>query len=153
MDRQRAHEELYGELMQDANRTGTFVVETEEGHPDLEFDVSPGDKATQNKLQRLMPSGLMQGIDLPDNVEHVDDVSVDDIDLSGVSIEDMTFDEQATNEWLDTITEHFSHEYYSSGEIRNIFNSLGDEYFVSAGSYILELGSSSGPVTGFRRED
>lgn len=153
MDRQQAHEELYGDLMRGANRTGTFVIETEEGHPDLEFEVSPGDKATQNKLQRLMPSGLMEGIELPDDIDDVDDVSVDDIDLSAMSIEDMTFDEESTEEWLDTIVDHFSHEYYSSKEIRNIFNSLGDEYFISAGSYILELGSSSGPVTGFRRED
>lgn len=139
--------------MKGANRTGSFVIETEEGHPDIEFEVSPGDKATQNKLQRLMPSGLMEGIELPDNVESADDVSMDDIDLSDVSIQDMTFDEESTEKWLDTIVEHYSHDYYSSKEIRNIFNSLGDEYFVAAGSYILELGSSSGPVKGFRRED
>jgi hypothetical protein len=147
-----AHEDLYVELMESANRAGTFVLETSEGHPDVEFEVQPADKATRNKLRRMMPSGLLDGIELPDNVEDADDISMDDIDLSGLSIQDMTFDEEATNTWLDVIAEHYKHEYYSESEVRNIFESLDDEFFISAGSYLIELGASTGPVTGFRRE-
>lgn len=146
------HEDLYADLMEGANRTGTFVVETEEGHPDIEFDVKPADKPTRNKLRRLMPSGLLDGIDLPDNIEDADDLSVDDIDLSGVSMQDMTFDEDSTTEWLDVIAEHYNHDYYTESEVWNIFNSLDDEFFISAGSYVIELGASTGAVTGFRRE-
>lgn len=146
------HEKLYTELMEGADRTGSFIVETKGGHPDIDFEVSPADKPTRNKLQRSMPDGLLEGIEIPDDVESAEDISVDDIDLSNVSIQDMTFDEDATNLWLDTVAEHLTHDYYSESEIRNIFNRLEDEYYISAGSYLIELGASTGPVTGFRRE-
>lgn len=139
--------------MESANKTGSFIIETSEGHPEMEFEVAPADKPTRNKLQRAMPDGLFDGIELPDNIEDAEDISEEDIDLSGISLQDMTFTEEATNIWLDIISEHFDHEYYSSGEIRNIFDSLNDEYYISAGSFLIELGQSSGPVEGFRRED
>ena len=147
-----AHEDLYVEIMESATKQGSFTVKTEEGNPDIDFAVDPADKPTRNKLRRQMPSGLLDSIELPDNVEDADDISVEDMDLSGISIADMTFDEEATEIWLDAIAEHFNHEYHSESEIRNIFNALDDEFFVSAGSYLIELGTSTGPVTGFHRE-
>lgn len=151
-ERAKEHEDLYIELMEGADRLGTFVVETEDDFPDMEFDVEPADKPTRNKLQRHMPSGLLDGIELPDDVDDADDISPDDIDLSNVSIADMTFSEDATNVWLDAIAENFNHDYYSQSEIWQVFNRLDDEFFISAGSYLIELGANTGPVTGFRRE-
>jgi hypothetical protein len=147
----RGHEDLYAEIMESANKTGEFVVETDEEHPDLTFEVSPADKPTRNKLRRAMPEGLLDGIELPDDVDDVDEISVDDVDLSGVSIKDMTFGMESTETWLDEIVEHFDHGYFSDSEIRNIFNAVDDDIFISAGSYTIELGEASGPVTGFRK--
>lgn len=151
-DTPQEHEKFYEELMDGANSSGSFVLETEDDMPDIDFDVSAADKAERNKMQRMMPDGLLEGIELPENIDDVDDISAEDIDLSNISIQDMTFGEEATTVWLDAIAENFSHEYYTESEIWNIFNRLDDEFFVSAGSYIIELGQSSGPVTGFRRE-
>jgi hypothetical protein len=150
----RQHEDLYTELIQGANRKGSFVVETDDDRPDIEFSVNPADKPTRNKLRRLMPSGILDAVDLPDDIENIDpeDISMDDIDISEISIEDMTFSEEATNVWLDNIAEHFEHSYYSESEIRNIFEALDDPYFISAGSYLVELGAQAGPVKGFHKE-
>lgn len=147
-----AHEDLYTEIMQSANRKGSFIVETEDDIPDIEFEVKTPDKPTRNKLQRAMPSGLMDGIELPDDPDEIEDMDVEDIDLSSIDIVDMTFGEEATNTWLDIIADHYEHEYYSRSEVRNLFDALDDEYFVSAGSYLIELGTDIGPVTGFRRD-
>lgn len=149
-----AHEDLYTELMESAHEPGTFVVETEEesGHPDMVFEVEPADKPTRNKLQRAMPEGLFDGIEIPEDEDDAEDISTEDIDLSGVSIQDLTFGEESTNLWLDIISEHYNHEYYSDTEVRNIFSALPDDYFISAGSYLIELGESAGPVSGFRQE-
>lgn len=151
-DTPAAHEDLYVELMESASETGAFIIETEDGHPDIELEVEPADKPTRNKLRRSMPDGMFDGIEMPDDVDDIDEVGAEDIDMSGVSMRDMTFSEEATELWLDTIAEHCSHDYHSQGEIRNIFNSLSDDYFITAGSYLIELGEATGPVTGFRRE-
>lgn len=143
---------MFGELMESAQRQGGFVIETEDDRHDMHFNVDPADKPTRNKLQRSMPDGLMEDIEIPDNIDDPDDISVDDIDMSEVSITDMTFDEEATHTWLDAIAEHYHHEYYSQSEVRSIFNTLGDEFYISAGSFLIELGNNTGPVTGFRRE-
>lgn len=151
-DTPQAHEDLYTELMEGANERGLFVVETEEELPDMEFEVEPADKPTRNKLRRSMPDGLLNGIEMPDDVDDIEEVSADDVDLSDVSIKDLTFDAEATERWLDAIVDHFHHEYYSDSEVKNIFNTLEDDYFITAGTYLMELGESSGPVTGFRKE-
>jgi hypothetical protein len=155
----KLHEDLYAEIVDGAGQTGTFVIETEEENPDIRLECEAAGKPTRNKLQRHMPDGLLDGIDLPDNVEDAEDLSVDDIDLSDLSVQDMTFGEEATEIWLDVVADEYDHvpeqeDYvYSETELRNIFANLGDEYFISAGTYLIELGEASGPVTGFRRED
>ena len=147
----QAHEDLYTEIMESASQTGRFILETEGEHPDIEFEVSPADKATSNRLRRAMPDGMLDSVDMPDNLDDLDDISVDDFDLSEVSIKDMTFTEEGTEQWLDSIADHFSHSHYSRTEIKNIFSSLEDEYFLAAGSYLMEMGGNAGPITGFHR--
>jgi hypothetical protein len=147
-----AHEDLYMEIMEDAQKKGGFVIETEDERPEINFSVVPPDKPVRSRLQRHMPQGLLDGIELPENMDSADDISADDIDLSNISIQDMTFSEEATETWIDAIAEHFEHDYYSKTEVKNLFNVLDDEFFISAGSYMIELGGSAGPVTGFRRE-
>lgn len=148
----KAHEDLYTELMQGSDRTGKFVIETDDEYPEIELEVLPADKPTRNKLRRTMPSGLLDSVEIPDNIEDAEDITAEDIDLGDLSLADMTFDEEATTIWLDEISEHFTHDYFSESEVRNIFDRLDDEFLISAGSYIIELGASTGPVQGFRRE-
>lgn len=152
-DESHEFDALYGEIMGGADKSGAFRIETEEGEPDIVLEASRIDKSTRNKLQRAMPSGLFDAVELPDDIDDVDELDADDLDLSGVEMTSITFSDEGTDTWLDVIAEHFSHEYYSSTEIRSIFDRLPDEYMISAGSYLIELSDSTGPVTGFRRED
>ncbi len=146
------HEELYDELMEGADTLGVFVLETREGKPDIEFEVDKPDKPTINKLRRGMPTGFMDAVDMPDDPEDLENIEPEDIDLSKIDMDSMSFSEEATEQWLSEIAEHFNHEYYSTTEIRNIFDTLGEEYFMAAGTMLVEGGSGMGPVTGFREE-
>lgn len=147
-----AHEDLYAAIMEDANRTGTFTFETEESYTDVSFEVEVPNKAKKNKLRRQMPSGLMDAVELPDDLDDFDELDMDDIDLSQSDLASLTWSEEATEIWLDIISEHFQHEYYGSTEIRQMFDALPEEYYISAGSYLMELGGDGGPVVGFHTE-
>lgn len=151
-----AFEELYEELMDESRRQGTFTLETEEKYPDIEIQARAPNKPTANKMRRLMPDGMMNAFDFDeiDDIEDLDESEMlDAIDLSNVNLGDMTYSEEATEVWLDAIEEHCEpKEYFSSSELRDILETLDDDYFVRLGNYMLELGSSAGPVKGFRTE-
>lgn len=152
----KAHEDLLIEIT-GGDKQYSFVLETEgtsgdgEEYPDIEFDVNGADKPTRAKLRRHMPPGIFKNVDL-DEIDDLENASAEDIDLSGIDMDpNMLFGEKETRVWLEVVSEHFTHDYYSTSEVKAIFDSLGDEALMKAGTYLIEIGSGTGPITGFRR--